>query len=192
MKMLNARQAVHDAFAIHLTQPNRQDPGHGTKFDSNRAIFNGMKAGLIIKAVLDQSPYLRGAALLINAPDGTANLQEIVSFKAKLDTDFLKRSGLPPREAGEVMAISDHLISGHRIRVWDHHSERMTPMGLAKQLSSNSKVIHRIAVNANAYLDILTSIDNRSLGPVWKVINDQKDKAREAADPVAETSSALR
>ena len=88
MQMRNARQAIHDAFSLHVTTPDRMGIGTGTKFDSDKAIYRGMKAGLIVRAVLEQRTYQRGCALLLNAHDGVVQQAELYALRIKLWTDF--------------------------------------------------------------------------------------------------------
>ena len=176
MRMHNARQAIHDAFALHDTYPGMVEGGGSTKYDSDRAIFNGMKAGLIIRAVLNQRVYLRGCALLMNAADSVVNQEEVYALKAKIWMEFLNRTNLNSRAQAEVMAISDELILGHKFRCWDHLGNRFAVHALAQLEGRSDGATKRIIHNSNLFLDILTRIDNERLKPVWDVINDQREK----------------
>ena len=184
MIMRNARQAIHDAFDPNVKSPDMIVAFGEGKVDTNAMIFHGVKAGLIIRAVCEQRTYLRGAALFLNAHDNIINQQELFSLKLKLWLDFQRRVDIDERAMSEVHALSDHLLLGHRYRVWDHQSERLAPYQLAKQVTSTPKAHQRVIRNCNTYLDCLTKLDNQSLQPVWDVIKDQWEKQREAADSV--------
>lgn len=176
MIMRDARKAIHDSFALHVKSSDWITVGDSTEFDSDTAIFNSMKAGMIIRAVMEQRPAERGCALFLNAHDGVINDQEIAALKLKLWMDFVRSNQLDARAQAEVFCIADKLIQGYKHRVWDYQSNRLPVSVIAKHVSSNSKIHSRVVQNSHAFLDQLTRLDNRSLQPVWKVINEQKEK----------------
>lgn len=181
MRFGNARQAIHDAFAIHLTTPDRNARG-GTKFDSNAAIFNGMKAGLVIKAVAEQPAHLRGIALLVNAPEGAALVEEIVALKTKLWKIFRTKHQFDLQDEAEVAAVLEMLILGFKKRAWNHSSETLSPTTIANMITKDSAKRERVTENLNRMLDIIGHLDTKALQPVWQVIEDQREKRDAAAD----------
>ena len=77
MKLYNARRAIHDAFALHVTTPESTGVVSGTKYDSDADMYRRLKGGLIVRAVMDQKTYLTGCALFMNAHEGVVIHSEL-------------------------------------------------------------------------------------------------------------------
>lgn len=175
MKLRNARQSIHDSFALHLMTPEKT--GGGGKFNSSNASASHVVAGMIIKATLAQSPHLRGTAIFLNAPDMSIADVDIASMKTKLWMDFLGVTDSGPAIQGVLVAHLDRIIAGYRSRVWDNASTMYSTGIMFSGYGSESSKLLTIA--ANQIVDILMKYDTKSLIPVWKVV-DASRAAEEA------------
>ena len=182
MRFTDARKAIHDSFALHLTTPD--GIGGGTKYDSDAAIFRATKAGLIIAAVLDQPKELRGCAMLLNAPDQAVQGNDIADFKTGLWCAWTERSSSGAKEHASIIAQLDKIIMGYRARCWDHTSKKFTVDSIFSE--SNPKTRTLLTKRAKEITEVIAKMDSESLQPVWAVIQDQKDKYHAATDREAE------
>jgi hypothetical protein len=184
MRFTSARKAIHDSFAIHLTTPDGAGIGSGTKFDSNQAVFNATKAGLVIGAVLDQRDDLRGCAMLMNAPDQSVQGSDIDGFKKGLWLSWTKNTTAKLPDQAEVMANLDRIIMGYRARCWNPSSEKFSLGAVFSYATPAAKT--RLLAFGNEVHDVINRMDSESLQPVWAVIQDQKDKYHAAIDRESE------
>ena len=179
MRFGNARQCIHDAFATHMTTPDRLEAG-GTRYNSDSAIAHQAEAGLIIRAVLDQKPYLRGICIFLNAPNGWAKEADIAAMKIRLWADFIRGQEIDPRVQGEMVAIFDRiLINYRRLCINPSAGDVYLGVDLADALNrSHESYIATIATHQSRMMHIIARHDNASLQPVWKVVTEQQEKRR--------------
>lgn len=181
MRWGNARQAIHDAFASGQTQPNPDEMG-GTKFSSNAAIAHQAEAGLIIQAVLEQPIHLRGISLWINAPDGWVTDRELIMLKARLWSDFRRKTkDLQAWSEAILVAVLDVVMANYRKRCHNHNAAGMYSASDLQQLMGAASE-EQVRVYRNRLTDLLQKYDSDSLQPVWAVIHEQRDKRNAEID----------
>lgn len=172
MKFINARQSIHDAFAIHMTTGEWLGGG-SNGFDSTKQTWRAMKAGLVIEAVLSQPDALRGIAMLMNCPDGMASDKDIRAMREEIWSRFVKASEFKSDEEMLTMkSLLEKVIIGCKFRAWNHDSKVFHTTHLVKLYSEGKQ--KRISRHINRLIDIITDIDGRSLVPVWEVIAEQR------------------
>jgi len=185
MKLTNARQSIHDAFALHLSGPIDNIGGGSAKFNSNRWLQQVGFAGYVIHAVMTQPAHLRGTAIFLNAPDNTMSAADVISMKQAVWTQFMAeakkkwKTVVPPEEQGALIANLDRLLMGYRARAWHPKSQQHTTRGIFDGFETPE----RLTTLANRLLDVLAEFDGESLKPVWKLIdteneNDEKERSR--------------
>jgi len=185
MRFGNARQCIHDAFATHVTTPDRLEAG-GTRYNSNAAVAHQAEAGLVLKAVLEQKPHLRGICIFINAPDGWARESDIAAMKIRIWSDFVKKGDVEPRVQGEIVAILDRILLNYRRRC---HNPSLGDVYLGSDMAdalnrSEQSYTTVIAQHQSRMMNIIQRHDLTALQPIWQVVNEYRDKQyaeREAA-----------
>ena len=175
MKFKTARQCIHDAFSIQLGTPSMDNStgSRGTKFDADVAIFNGVKAGVVISATLKQDPHLRGTAIVLNAP--VPFVQEVDSrdMRRKVWSEFIsKNSDISPADQGDLVCALDKIIYGYRSRAWN---PRSISYSIDSLFSGGTKKEARLIEYAKKIETILGNFDSDSLQPIWHVIAEQKE-----------------
>lgn len=181
MRLTNARHSIHDAFAIHLGGPKDNTGGGVTKFNSTKWLQTAGTAGLVIRAVMDQPAHLRGVAIFMNAPENTISLADLIALKTAAWSLFIrKHPATTPDDQGVIIAYIDRILLGYRSRVWDNRSDLHTAGRMFAHYSAERAA--RLSDLANALIDIVADMDNKSLGPVWAVIDSEREAERKVAN----------
>lgn len=176
MRLSNPRQAIHDAFAIHLGGPS-DNIGSTGKFNSTKWLEKAGVAGLVIRAVMNQTAHLRSAAIFLNAPENTISGTDIIILKAAVWSAFIQKNQVSPQDQGVLIGFIDRIFMGYRSRVRNHESQQNT---LGAMFGSYTKeTADRLTDLSNKMLDVLHTYDDRSQAPVWVVIDAERD-ARDA------------
>jgi hypothetical protein len=171
MRLTNARQSIHDAFAIHLGGPG-DNLGSVGKVNTAKWLEKAGVAGLVIRAVLNQPAHLRSVAIFLNAPENTITGTDIVVMKSAVWAAFIQRGQVSPQDQGALIGHIDRIFMGYRSRVWDHKSQQHTLGGMFSNYSKEKA--DRLTGLANKMIDVLHTYDSASQAPVWSVIEAEK------------------
>jgi hypothetical protein len=186
MRLTNPRQAIHDAFAIHLGGPSDNLGGGGGKFNSTKWLEKAGVAGLVIRAVMNQTAHLRSAAIFLNAPENTISGTDIIILKASVWSAFIQKHEVSPQDQGILIGFIDRIFMGYRSRIRNHVSQQNTLGGMFGNYTKEAA--NRLTDLSNKMLDVLHTYDDRSQAPVWAVI----DAEREALDAERDQESQKR
>ncbi len=178
MRLTSARQSIHDAFALHLGGPTDNLGSSGGKFNSTKWLANAGTAGLIIKAVMNQTAHLRSTAIFLNAPENTITGTDIIITKAAVWAVFIQKNQVSPQDQGVLIGMIDRIFMGYRSRVWDHNTIQHT-LG-AMFFNYGKERCDRLTDLANKMVDVLHKFDDASLRPVQEAINAVRDAESEA------------
>ncbi|WP_299730136.1 bacteriophage antitermination protein Q [uncultured Endozoicomonas sp.] len=109
MKFHSARQAIHDAYAIHLTSKGFdvnpvafRSGGKSNKLDNNRLICNAVEAGMVIAAVEKLEEPFRSWAIWAYGPRTKHFLPEQGRFFQWLEQDVTERLAKSERDYREA------------------------------------------------------------------------------------------
>jgi hypothetical protein len=180
MRLTNARQSIHDAFALHLGGPADNLGNSGGKFNSNKWLANAGVAGLIIRAVMSQTAHLRSTAIFLNAPENTITGTDIIIMKSAVWAVFIQKHQVSPQDQGVLIGYIDRIFMGYRSRVWDHNSQQHTLGGMFGNYSKDRA--DRLTELANKMLDVVHDYDDASLRPVQDAIHDEREAEQRVAN----------
>lgn len=175
MRFLNPKQAIHDAYGIHLKSGDRMSMGAGTTFDSGKANFHAMKAGLVIKIVEDDlESHLRGVVKYCFAPDGCCSESEANAIQARLWADFMKANdgaAIPFKKQGNLVVLSRKVISNFRDeqRTGNDHSSK-TEMAETINRQTTEAFVNTYEQYCKSMKNILGGYVGRGLKPIKALI----------------------